>query len=248
MSNLLKKINPNRIPKHIAVVMDGNGRWAKKHGYLRAIGHKSGVKAVREIVQASDDIGVKYLTLYTFSTENWNRPKLEVNALMELMIDSLTKELDGFQKNNVKIATIGDLSLLPSRCKKKFADVVEKTSTNTGLNLIFALSYSSRLEIISAVKSITTKVLNKEIKLEDIDSDVIDKHLYTNSIPDPDLLIRTSGEQRISNFLLWQVAYSELHFTPVLWPDFKQADLFTAVIDYQQRERRFGKTSEQIKK
>ena len=248
MSDLLKKINPNRIPKHIAVVMDGNGRWAKKHGYLRAIGHKSGVKAVREIVHASDDIGVKYLTLYTFSTENWNRPKLEVNALMELMIDSLTKELDGFQKNNVKIATIGDLSLLPSRCKKKFADVVEKTSTNTGLNLIFALSYSSRLEIISAVKSITTKVLNKEIKLEDIDSDVIDKHLYTNSIPDPDLLIRTSGEQRISNFLLWQVAYSELHFTPVLWPDFKQADLFTAVIDYQQRERRFGKTSEQIKK
>jgi undecaprenyl diphosphate synthase len=248
MSNLLKKINPNRIPKHIAVVMDGNGRWAKKHGYLRAIGHKSGVKAVREIVQASDDIGVKYLTLYTFSTENWNRPKLEVNALMELMIDSLTKELDGFQKNNVKIRTIGDLSLLPSRCKKKFADVVEKTSKNTGLNLIFALSYSSRLEIISAVKSITTKVLNKEIKLEDIDSDVIDKHLYTNSIPDPDLLIRTSGEQRISNFLLWQVAYSELHFTPVLWPDFKQADLFTAVIDYQQRERRFGKTSEQIKK
>tara|TARA_B110000003_G_scaffold47149_1_gene45518 strand:+ start:1279 stop:2025 length:747 start_codon:yes stop_codon:yes gene_type:complete len=248
MSDLLKKINPNRIPKHIAVVMDGNGRWAKKHGYLRAIGHKSGVKAVREIVQASDDIGVKYLTLYTFSTENWNRPKLEVNALMELMIDSLTKELDGFQKNNVKIVTIGDLSLLPSRCKKKFADVVEKTSKNNGLNLIFALSYSSRLEIISAVKSITTQVLNKEIKLEDIDSDVIDKHLYTSSIPDPDLLIRTSGEQRISNFLLWQVAYSELHFTPVLWPDFKKADLFTAVIDYQQRERRFGKTSEQIKK
>tara|TARA_B110000967_G_C18858489_1_gene548569 strand:+ start:352 stop:1098 length:747 start_codon:yes stop_codon:yes gene_type:complete len=248
MSNLLKNINLDKIPKHIAVVMDGNGRWAKKHGYLRAIGHKSGVKAVREIVQACDDIGVKYLTLYTFSTENWNRPKLEVNALMELMIDSLTKELEGFQKNNVRILTIGDLNELPSRCKKKFTDVVRKTEKNTGLNLVFALSYSSRKEIISAVKSIAENVLNNTLGLDDITSELIDQHLYTAAIPDPDLLIRTSGEKRISNFLLWQVAYSELHFTPVLWPDFKKDDLFTAVIDYQQRERRFGKTSEQIKK
>ena len=248
MSDLLKNINKDKIPQHIAVVMDGNGRWAKKNGYLRAIGHKSGVKAVREVVQACDDIGVKYLTLYTFSTENWNRPKLEVNTLMELMVDSLTKELTGFMKNNVRILTIGDTDDLPNRCKRKFADVVSKTATNTGLNLIFALSYSSRKEIISAVKSITESVLNNEIKAEDINSELMDKHLYTAAIPDPDLLIRTSGEQRISNFLLWQLAYSELHFTPVLWPDFKKDDLFTAIIDYQQRERRFGKTSEQIKK
>jgi len=248
MSELLKNINPDKIPQHIAVVMDGNGRWAKKHGYLRAIGHKSGVKAVREVVQACDDIGVKYLTLYTFSTENWNRPKLEVNTLMELMVDSLTKELPGFMKNNVKILTIGDTEDLPNRCKRKFADVVSKTATNTGLNLIFALSYSSRKEILSAVKSITESILKNEIKAEEINSELMDNHLYTAAIPDPDLLIRTSGEQRISNFLLWQLAYSELHFTPVLWPDFKKEDLFTAVIDYQQRERRFGKTSEQIKK
>ena len=248
MSDLLKNINKDKIPQHIAVVMDGNGRWAKKNGYLRAIGHKSGVKAVREVVQACDDIGVKYLTLYTFSTENWNRPKLEVNTLMELMVDSLTKELTGFMKNNVRILTIGDTDDLPNRCKRKFADVVSKTATNTGLNLIFALSYSSRKEIISAVKSITESVLNNEIKAEDINSELMDEHLYTAAIPDPDLLIRTSGEQRISNFLLWQLAYSELHFTPVLWPDFKKDDLFTAIIDYQQRERRFGKTSEQIKK
>ena len=248
MSDLLKNINKDKIPQHIAVVMDGNGRWAKKNGYLRAIGHKSGVKAVREVVQACDDLGVKYLTLYTFSTENWNRPKLEVNTLMELMVDSLTKELSGFMKNNVRILTIGDTDDLPNRCKKKFADAVSKTKTNTGLNLIFALSYSSRKEILTAVKSITNSVLNNEIKTEDINSELMDKHLYTAAIPDPDLLIRTSGEQRISNFLLWQLAYSELHFTPVLWPDFKKDDLFTAVIDYQQRERRFGKTSEQIKK
>tara|TARA_B100000780_G_C21121627_1_gene454390 strand:+ start:1141 stop:1887 length:747 start_codon:yes stop_codon:yes gene_type:complete len=248
MSDLLKNINKDKIPQHIAVVMDGNGRWAKKNGYLRAIGHKSGVKAVREVVQACDDLGVKYLTLYTFSTENWNRPKLEVNTLMELMVDSLTKELSGFMKNNVRILTIGDTDDLPNRCKKKFADAVSKTKTNTGLNLIFALSYSSRKEILTAVKSITNSVLNNEIKTEDINSELMDKHLYTAAIPDPDLLIRTSGEQRISNFLLWQLAYSELHFTPVLWPDFKKDDLFAAVIDYQQRERRFGKTSEQIKK
>tara|TARA_B100000795_G_scaffold94043_1_gene68852 strand:- start:2012 stop:2758 length:747 start_codon:yes stop_codon:yes gene_type:complete len=248
MSDLLKNINKDKIPQHIAVVMDGNGRWAKKNGYLRAIGHKSGVKAVREVVQACDDLGVKYLTLYTFSTENWNRPKLEVNTLMELMVDSLTKELSGFMKNNVRILTIGDTDDLPNRCKKKFADAVSKTKTNTGLNLIFALSYSSRKEILTAVKSITNSVLNNEIKTEDINSELMDKHLYTAAIPDPDLLIRTSGEQRISNFLLWQLAYSELHFTSVLWPDFKKDDLFAAVIDYQQRERRFGKTSEQIKK
>jgi len=248
MSSLLKNINKDKIPQHIAVVMDGNGRWAKKNGFLRAIGHKSGVKAVREVVQACSEIEVKYLTLYTFSTENWNRPKLEVNALMELMVDSLTKELGGFMENNVKIITIGDTDDLPNRCKRKFADVVNKTANNTGLNLIFALSYSSRKEITSAVKSIAEAVLKNEISPNDITSDLIDKHLYTATIPDPDLLIRTSGEKRISNFLLWQLAYSELHFTPVLWPDFKKDDLFTAVIDYQQRERRFGKTSEQINK
>ena len=248
MSGLLKNINTNKIPQHIAVVMDGNGRWAKKHGYLRAIGHKSGVKAVREVVKACDEIGVKYLTLYTFSTENWNRPKLEVNTLMELMVDSLSKELAGFMKNNVKISTIGNTESLPNRCRKKFDEVVNQTASNSGLNLIFALSYSSKTEIISAVKSITEKALNNEIKPEEINSELMDEHLYTFAIPDPDLLIRTSGEKRISNFLLWQVAYTELHFTTVLWPDFKKDDLFTAVIDYQQRERRFGKTSEQIKR
>ena len=248
MSLLLKNINTDKIPQHIAVVMDGNGRWAKKNGFLRAIGHKSGVKAVREVVQACNDIGVEFLTLYTFSTENWNRPKVEVNTLMELMVDSLTKELEGFMKNNVKILTIGETEDLPKRCKRKFADVASKTENNTGLNLIFALSYSSRKEITSAVKSIAEAVLKNEISTEEINSELINKYLYTAAIPDPDLLIRTSGEHRISNFLLWQLAYSELYFTPVLWPDFKKDDLFTAVIDYQQRERRFGKTSEQINK
>ncbi len=248
MSSLLKNINKDKIPQHIAVVMDGNGRWAKKNGFLRAIGHKSGVKAVREVVQACSEVGVKYLTLYTFSTENWNRPKLEVNALMELMVDSLTKELDGFMENKVKIITIGDTEELPKRCKRKFADVVAQTANNTGLNLIFALSYSSRKEITSAVKSIAEAVLKNEISTEEINSELIDSHLYTESLPDPDLLIRTSGEQRISNFLLWQLAYTELYFTPVLWPDFKKDDLFTAVIEYQHRERRFGKTSEQLNK
>jgi undecaprenyl diphosphate synthase len=248
MSLLLKNINTDKIPQHIAVVMDGNGRWAKKNGFLRAIGHKSGVKAVREVVQACNDIGVKHLTLYTFSTENWNRPIVEVNALMELMVDSLTKELEGFMKNNVKILTIGDTEDLPIRCKRKFADVVAKTANNSGLNLIFALSYSSRKEITSAVKAIAEAVLKNEISPEEINSELIDNHLYTSAIPDPDLLIRTSGELRISNFLLWQLAYAELYFTPILWPDFKKDDLFTAVIDYQQRERRFGKTSEQINK
>ena len=248
MSLLLKNINTNKIPQHIAVVMDGNGRWAKKNGFLRAIGHKSGVKAVREVVEACNDIGVEFLTLYTFSTENWNRPKVEVNTLMELMVDSLTKELEGFMKNNIKILTIGDTEDLPKRCKLKFADVVTKTENNTGLNLIFALSYSSRKEITSAVKSIAKAVLKNEISTEEINSELINKYLYTAAIPDPDLLIRTSGEHRISNFLLWQLAYAELYFTPVLWPDFEKDDLFTAVIDYQQRERRFGKTSEQINK
>lgn len=246
MSKLLKNINPDKIPQHIAVVMDGNGRWAKKHGYLRAIGHKSGVKAVREIVEACDDIGVSYLTLYTFSTENWNRPKAEVSALMELMVDSLTKELPGFQENNVKIKTIGDLDDLPKRCRRKFSEVVEKTSKNTGLTLIFALSYSSRKEITNAIKQIAEKAIANKINVDSINEQTIDCHLYTSEFPNPDLLIRTSGEIRISNFLLWQLAYSELYFTPVLWPDFKKDDLFKAVIDYQQRERRFGKTSEQI--
>lgn len=246
MNSWKDKIEKTRIPNHIAIIMDGNGRWAKKHGLIRALGHKSGVKAVQQVVEAAVELGVSYLTLYAFSTENWSRPKMEVNALMELMIDALNKEKATFAKNNISLKTIGETSSLPKRCQKKLAEVVDATATNDGLTLILALSYGAKEEILQAVKSIAKQVEENKLTSENIDEEVFVKQLYTSDFPEPELMIRTSGEQRISNFLLWQLAYSELYFSPVLWPDFKKEDLFEAIVDYQNRERRFGKTTEQL--
>jgi undecaprenyl diphosphate synthase len=246
MNSWKDKIEKTRIPNHIAIIMDGNGRWAKKHGLIRALGHKSGVKAVQQVVEAAVELGVSYLTLYAFSTDNWSRPKMEVNALMELMIDALNKEKATFAKNNISLKTIGETSSLPKRCQKKLAEVVGATAGNDGLTLVLALSYGAKEEILQAVKSIAQQVEENKLTSENIDEEVFVKHLYTSDFPEPELMIRTSGEQRISNFLLWQLAYSELYFSPVLWPDFKKEDLFEAIVDYQNRERRFGKTTEQL--
>ena len=226
--------------------MDGNGRWAKKKGLLRNLGHQGGAKTVREIVEVCAEINVKYLTLYAFSTENWNRPKLEVDLLMKLLISSLKKELKTLQKNNIKLVTIGNIDSLPTKVSAELKDVVEKTKNNSRLTLTLALSYSSREELIKTIKEISLKVKNNLISPENIDESVINNHLYTRNLPDVDLLIRTSGEQRISNFLLWQIAYAELYFTETLWPDFNKENLFKAILNYQNRERRFGKTSEQL--
>jgi undecaprenyl diphosphate synthase len=248
MKNLFGNINKNQIPKHVAVIMDGNGRWAKKNGLIRTIGHSNGVKSVREVVEASTELGISILTLYAFSSENWNRPRLEVNALLELLVKSLNKELPTFQKNNIRLEAIGEIHSLPKYCHKILQETIQKTSKNTGLKLVLALSYSSKLEILNSVKKIAQKVADKKINPEDITEDIISKELYTANYPDPDLLIRTSGEFRISNFLLWQIAYAELYFSPKLWPDFKKDDFFEAIIEFQGRERRFGKTAEQIKR
>ncbi|WP_051169874.1 MULTISPECIES: isoprenyl transferase [Mesoflavibacter] len=226
--------------------MDGNGRWAKQKGMLRAIGHENGTKAVRTTVESCAKLGVENLTLYAFSTENWNRPKLEVDTLMKLLVSSLKKEINTLLDNNIKLNAIGNLSLLPKKVYKELQEVINLTSKNTHMNLTLALSYGSREELVTAVKEISNKVKNNIISEESIDQSVINKHLYTHNLPDVDLLIRTSGEQRISNFLLWQIAYAELYFTPVLWPDFTEQHLSEAIIEYQKRERRFGKTSEQI--
>lgn len=226
--------------------MDGNGRWAKEHGKLRAFGHKSGVKSVREAVEACREIGVRYLTLYTFSTENWNRPKLEVMALMELMVSTIHKETDGLLKNKVRLNAIGDLNALPKRCRAELNDAIEKTSVNDKLTLTLALSYSSRWEITEAIKKIAVKAASGELNPADISEDTLSSFLHTENMPDPELLIRTSGEYRISNYLLWQIAYAELYFTQKHWPDFKKEDFFEAILDYQRRERRFGMTSEQL--
>jgi len=247
MSELLKNINKDKIPTHVAVIMDGNGRWARKHGFLRAIGHKNGVKAVREVVEGAVELKVSYLSLYAFSTENWNRPKAEVSALMELLVSALSKELPTFQKNNIKLKTIGETDALPSRCRKKLNEAIELTSQNNGLTIVLALSYSSKLEIVNSVKKIAQKVADHNLDINDIDEAYFSNELYTSAYPNPDLLIRTSGEYRISNFLLWQIAYAELYFSPKLWPDFNKADFFEAIVEYQNRERRFGKTTEQIK-
>jgi len=241
------QIDSQRIPQHVAVIMDGNGRWAKGKGMERVFGHKNALTSVRESVAAATDIGVKAITLYAFSTENWNRPKLEVKALMTLLVTSLKKELPGFQENGVKINAIGDLKSLPTKAQKVLAEVIDATKDNNKIILTFALSYGSREEIVNTIKNISKKVVNNELTIEEIDENVINSHLYTFNLPDVDLMIRTSGEQRISNFLLWQMAYAELYFTDVLWPDFRKSDFFDAVIEYQNRERRFGKTSEQIK-
>jgi len=240
------QINLNKLPNHIAIIMDGNGRWAKKQGLLRAIGHESGTKSVRETVEATAELGIKNLTLYAFSTENWNRPKLEVQTLMKLLVRSLNKEIKTLQDNNIQLNAIGNLNDLPKKVHKELLEVIDKTKNNSRMTLTLALSYGAREELISAVKQISDKVKNNIISVESIDESIINKHLYTHNLPDVDLLIRTSGEQRISNFLLWQIAYAELYFTDILWPDFKKNNLYEALIDYQNRERRFGKTSEQL--
>jgi undecaprenyl diphosphate synthase len=245
--NLKDKINTDNLPKHLAIIMDGNGRWAKQKGFLRAFGHENGTKSVRLTVETCAKLGIENLTLYAFSTENWNRPKLEVDTLMKLLISSLKNELQTLVDNNIKLNTIGNLDLLPKSAQKELLDVIEKTKNNTRMVLTLALSYGSREEILNAVKIISDKVKNNIISIDSIDESIINEHLYTQNLPDVDLLIRTSGEHRISNFLLWQIAYSELYFTDVLWPDFKEDDLYEAIISYQKRERRFGKTSEQIK-
>ena len=241
-------IDHSKLPKHIAIIMDGNGRWAKQKGLLRAIGHKNGTNAVRETVECAAKLGVEYLTLYAFSTENWNRPKTEVDTLMKLLITSLKKEIKTLNQNNIKLNAIGNLTNLPTKVQEELQQVIQKTSTNTRMTLTLALSYGSREELLQVVKKIAYNVKNNIISLQDIDQEIINTNLYTHNLPDVDLLIRTSGEQRISNFLLWQIAYAELFFTPVLWPDFTEKDLYEAIYNYQNRERRFGKTSEQISK
>lgn len=244
--NLLDTLHKDRLPKHLAIIMDGNGRWAKQKGLIRAIGHENGTKSVRETVESCAKLGIENLTLYAFSTENWKRPKLEVDTLMRLLVSSLKKEIKTLQNNNIKLNAIGSLKNLPKKVHSELSDVINKTAHNSRMTLTLALSYGSREELITAVKEISDKVKNNIISCENIDESVIKEHLYTQNLPDVDLLIRTSGEQRISNFLLWQIAYAELFFIDVLWPDFSQKHLVKAIKEYQNRERRFGKTSEQI--
>jgi undecaprenyl diphosphate synthase len=245
--SLVNNINTDNLPKHLAIIMDGNGRWAKQKGMLRAFGHENGTKSVRSTVETCAKLGIENLTLYAFSTENWNRPKIEVDTLMKLLISSLKKELDTLVKNNIKLNSIGNLEILPKSVQKELLEVIEKTKDNKRMTLTLALSYGSREEILNAVKKIADKVKNNIISTNSIDESIFNNHLYTQDLPDVDLVIRTSGEHRISNFLLWQIAYAEFYFTDVLWPDFSEENLYEAIISYQKRERRFGKTSEQIK-
>jgi len=244
--NLKKDITIDSIPNHIAIIMDGNGRWAKKRNKSRDYGHKEGKKSVKKIVKACAELGIKNLTLFAFSTENWNRPKLEIDFLMKLLLTSLNQELETLTKNNIRFKTIGNLEKLPKKLTSYLIKVTKKTQNNSGMTLTLALSYGARKEIVDAMQAIGNKVKNNLISLKNIDESVINQHLYTHYLPDVDLLIRTSGEKRVSNFLLWQIAYAELYFTEKLWPDFSKEDLYEAIVNYQQRERRFGKTSKQI--
>jgi undecaprenyl diphosphate synthase len=246
MADWKENIDLNKLPKHIAIIMDGNGRWAKQQGNARIFGHENGVTSVRDVAEGCAEIGVEYCTLYAFSTENWNRPKDEVDALMMLLVSTLKSELETLNKNNIRLLAIGNLESLPTQCHNELLETIEKTKTNTRLNLVLALSYSSYWEITEAVKKIASKAKNSEINIEDITPHTIDAHLNTAGFPNPELMIRTSGEHRLSNYLLWQLAYAEFYFTDVLWPDFRKKDLADAICDYQNRERRFGKTSEQI--
>ncbi|AFU68541.1 undecaprenyl pyrophosphate synthetase UppS [Psychroflexus torquis ATCC 700755] len=239
-------INVEKLPKHVAIIMDGNGRWAKKQGLMRVRGHEKGTKAVRETVESSAELGIENLTLYAFSTENWNRPKLEIQTLMRLLVSSLKDEIKTLQDNKIRLQAIGCIENLPTKAKKELKEVIEKTANNSRMTLTLALSYGAREEMIQAVKQISQKVKNNIIDSETIDESTINNHLYTRNLPDVDMMIRTSGEQRISNFLLWQMAYAELYFTETLWPDFRKENLFEAIYEYQKRERRFGKTSEQL--
>lgn len=244
--DLKAKIDIARLPNHIAVIMDGNGRWAKRRGLLRVKGHESGVVAVRDTVEACAELGVKYLTLYAFSTENWSRPKSEVDALMSLLISTLKKELKTLQDNKIRLRAIGDVTELPKKVQRELQEVMQITEDSSRTTLVLALSYSARWEIAEAVRSIAEEVKSGKLDPVDIDDKLVEAHLNTAGIPDPELLIRTSGEMRISNFLLWQIAYTELYFTQKLWPDFRKDDLYQAILDYQNRERRFGLISEQI--
>ncbi|MCK9616916.1 MAG: isoprenyl transferase [Lentimicrobiaceae bacterium] len=242
-----ENINLKKLPKHVAIIMDGNGRWAKQRGKFRIFGHQSGVEAVRDTTEGAAELGIQYLTLYAFSTENWNRPKKEVDALMNLLVDTILKETKTLNNNNIRLLAIGDLASLGTKGYNNLQEAIANTAGNTRMSLVLALSYSSKWEITTAARTIAEKVKNNQLNPADITQELFASFLTTNKIPDPELLIRTSGEYRISNFLLWQIAYSELYFTPKFWPDFRKEDLYNAIYDYQQRERRFGLTSEQIK-
>jgi undecaprenyl diphosphate synthase len=248
MSDLLSKIDKNRLPHHIAIIMDGNGRWAKEQGQDRLYGHYHGVESVRDIVEGAAELGIEYLTLYAFSTENWDRPEDEVVGLMELLVTTIRKEVESLNKNNIRLHVIGDLNMLPEYARKELQEALEITKNNKGLNLVMALSYSGRWELLNAVKNIASEVKKNQLSIEEIDQETLQRYLCTSGFPDPELMIRTSGEYRISNFLLYQLAYAELYFTDVRWPDFRKQNLYEAIIDYQNRERRFGKTSEQMAK
>lgn len=240
------QIDKERLPRHVAIIMDGNGRWAKQQGLARMFGHKQGVETVHNITVAATELGIEFLTLYTFSTENWNRPKEEVDALMGLLVDTIVKETPTLMNNNVRLETIGDIERLPEKTREKFLGCIEQTSRNTGLTMVIALSYSSRWEITEAVRKAVREAQKGALRPEDVNERLVSSLMTTRDMPDPDLLIRTSGEYRISNFLLWQLAYSELYFTDCLWPEFTEEEFYKAIVDYQKRERRFGKTSEQV--
>jgi len=239
-------IDFNNLPRHIAVIMDGNGRWAKKKGAMRIFGHKNAVQAVKDVTEGCGELGIKYLTLYAFSTENWNRPKAEIDGLMELLVSTLKQEIKTLMDNQVKLITIGETSNLPAECQKNLAWAIDQTKNNSGLTLMLALSYSGRWEIVKATKALAMDIEQGKVKASEINERLFENYLQTSGIPDPELLIRTSGELRVSNFLLWQIAYTELYITPTLWPDFRKDHLYEAIWSYQQRERRFGKTSEQL--
>jgi undecaprenyl diphosphate synthase len=245
--SLKEKIDMQRLPSHIAIIMDGNGRWAKEKGEDRLFGHLHGVESVRNIVEGCAELGLQNLTLYAFSTENWDRPEYEVSGLMALLVDTIRKEVPTLNKNNIRLHVIGEVNMLPDAARNELKEALDETSVNTGLNLIMALSYSSRWEITNAVKQIAQAVKEEKIQPEDINQDTLRQYLTTSRFPDPELMIRTSGEYRVSNFLLYQLAYAELYFTPTLWPDFRKENLYEAILDYQSRERRFGKTGEQVK-
>jgi undecaprenyl diphosphate synthase len=240
------KIDKSKLPRHIAVIMDGNGRWAKKRGKLRIFGHENGVESVRQTAEAAAELGIEYLTLYAFSTENWKRPRMEVEALMKLLLRTISVEIKTLNKNDIRLRAIGNLDALGPDVRKRLQYAIEETKHNTRMNLVLALSYSSHFEIVEAAKKIASAHKNNELEIDDINESLISNYLFTKDFPDPELLIRTSGEFRISNFLLWQLAYSEIYITPKLWPDFRKEDLYEAIVNYQCRERRFGKTSEQI--
>lgn len=246
--NLQENIDLNNLPKHVAVIMDGNGRWAKKKGGLRIFGHQNAITAVRDTVEAAAELGIQYLTLYAFSTENWSRPEYEVNALMQLLVSTIRKETATLTKNNIRLKAIGDIDSLPGACRKELLEAIALTETNNRMTLVLALSYSGRWDITQAIKALARDVAQGKVQVEDIREDMVGNYLSTQNIPDPELLIRTSGEMRISNFLLWQLAYSELYITDLLWPDFRKQHLYEALLSYQRRERRFGKISEQLTK